>query len=94
MGAFRVTRFLRRHYREDVSIARQPQPGQIPAVELPEGIEQYEGQWVAVLRGKIVASAQTDRELARKLRLLGSDGQEAVMRFVRPPMSGYIIGVG
>lgn len=94
MGVFRVTRFLKRNYRESVPIAYRPQPNQIPPVELPLGIEQYEGEWVAVFQGRVLASAPTDRELAHKLRELGPDGQEAVMRFVRPPMGGYVIGVG
>ncbi len=93
MGSASLFRFVQRLYRNDMPIARQP-GRQIPPVERPVGIEQYEGRWVAVLHGEVIASALDDRALARELRLLGPDAQDAVMQFVRPPVAGYIIGVG
>jgi hypothetical protein len=68
--------------------------GRIPPSPRPEGIEDHAGRWVAVADGKIVAAADSSRELAVRLKELGSLGQDAAMQFVRPPVAGYVIGVG
>ena len=75
-------------------LARQPQPGQVPPVKQPVGIERYEGLWVAILDDDVIAYAPTSRELATKLKGMGPRGQEATVRFVKPPVAGYVVGVG
>jgi hypothetical protein len=72
----------------------QRQPGdRIPPVPRPD-LAEYEGQWVAVLNGKVVAAASSSGGLAVELKKLGPAGRDAVMQFVPPPVSGYVIGAG
>jgi hypothetical protein len=85
---------LRWLYGKDVAISRRPEAGRVPPVARPAELQRYEGKWVALLDGKVLVSADTDVQLASKLRQLGPQGQEAVMHFIRPAMAGYVIGVG
>jgi hypothetical protein len=89
-----VARLLGRTYPDPVGISRSMPDGYIPPLRRPEGIEEYAGQWVAIAGGKVIVAAGSSRELAVKLRALGSEAQDAVMQYVRPPVAGYIIGVG
>ena len=89
-----VARMFGRTYPDHVGISRSVPDGYIPPLRRPEGIEEYAGQWVAIASGKVIAAAGSSRELAVELRALGGEGQDAVMQYVRPPVAGYIIGVG
>lgn len=64
-----------------------------PVVRLPE-LDQYEGQWVATKHGRVVAHATSSRELAKRVRELGADGEDAVAEFVAPPSATWVVGVG
>jgi hypothetical protein len=89
-----VARLLGRTYPGPVGISRSVPDGYIPPLRRPQGIEEYAGQWVAVAGGRVIVAASSSRELAVKLRALGGEAQDAVMQYVRPPVAGYIIGVG
>jgi hypothetical protein len=94
MRSSAIARLFRWRYREDVGIGRQPGQEQVPPAQRPQDLADYAGHWVALLRGNVIASADNDRELAQKLKNLGPDGENAVMQYVRPPVSGYVVGVG
>jgi hypothetical protein len=89
-----LAKILAPAYPEEMGIARSVPSGHIPPVPRPIGIEQYAGRWVAVANGVVVAAADTSRGLARELIELGPAAEDAVMQFVRPPVAGYVIGVG
>lgn len=63
-------------------------------VRVPEALRKYEGLWVAIADGEVVASAVTPRALVRAVRALGPVGATAVARFVPPPSDVIVIGVG
>jgi hypothetical protein len=94
MKAISMLRSLLPGYHDPVPLARRPANGRIPPLERPAALDAFEGQWVALLRGQVIESANTSSALASKLRSLGPDAQDAVMQFVRPPTAGYVIGVG
>jgi Family of unknown function (DUF5678) len=77
-----------------VAIARREPGDRVPPVPRPKNLDQYQNQWVAVLRGEVVAHGSSSGELAVELKKLGAQGQDAVMQYVRPPVSGYVVGVG
>lgn len=89
-----LAKLLGQTYPGSVGIARSRPEGYVPPMPRPEGIESYAGRWVAVAHGKVIAAADTSQELARAMRALGSEADDAAMQFVRPPVAGYIIGVG
>jgi len=78
----------------EVPIARRPVDGLIPPAHRPAALAGYEGRWVALLHGEVIASAENSRDLAAVLRSMGSHTQDSVMQYVRPPVSGYVVGVG
>ena len=95
MGSTRVLRWFRRPNDDgEVPIARRPVDGLIPPTHRPTALAGYEGLWVALLNGEVIASAETSRDLAAVLRSMGSQTQDSVMQYVRPPVSGYVVGVG
>jgi hypothetical protein len=64
-----------------------------PVRHLPE-LDKYEGKWVAVKDGAVVASAQTSRELVAELRRIGDAAEGAVAQFVPGPRQSFMVGVG
>ena len=87
-------RLFRLAYPGSMGIARRDPGDRIPPVPRPKTLDQYASQWVAILDGTVIASASSSGGLALELKKLGANGQDAVMQFVRPPVSGYVIGVG
>ena len=81
-------------YPRSVAIARREPGDRIPPVPRPKNLDQYQNEWVAVIGGEVVAHASSSGELAVELKKLGPQGQDAVMQYVRPPVSGYVVGVG
>jgi hypothetical protein len=57
-------------------------------------LDDYEGQWVAVKGGRIVASAATSRDLVLRLRELGDASVGAVIQHVLPPSDAALVGLG
>ena len=67
----------------------------IAPVPRPSKLDEFEGMWVAVANGEVVAVGRTSDELA--LRLLAVDvrrSRDAVVEYVRPGSDAYIVGVG
>jgi hypothetical protein len=64
-----------------------------PERRLPD-LDQWEGLWVAVKDGKVIAAASTSRELVPELHKLGERGRGAVAQYVPRPSDKIIIGVG
>jgi hypothetical protein len=89
-----VRRFVRRTYAGPMGIARRPPKSRLAPQHGPDILSQYRGQWVALVGDQVVAHAESSKQLASQLKALGTEGQEAVMQFVRPPVAGYVIGVG
>jgi hypothetical protein len=95
MGHHRTMgRLLRSAYAGRMGIARRQPGDRIPPVPRPKNLDQYANEWVAILDGGVVAHASSSGALALELKKLGVYGQDAVMQYVRPPVSGYVIGVG
>jgi hypothetical protein len=67
---------------------------EIEPVPLPAGLEQWEGLWVAVKDGDVVAAAHNSRDLVVEVRKLGAAGERAVAQFVPPRSEEIVIGVG
>jgi len=61
---------------------------------LPPSLKGWEGKWVAIKDGEVIAAAHNARELVPKLHELGPEGEGAVARYVPPPSDTIVIGVG
>jgi hypothetical protein len=81
-----------RHYRIGMSVSRRAAPGQA----LPRSPEllRWEGNWVAVRDGSVVAAAGTSLELVHELALLGPKARGAVVQKVPRPTDEIIVGMG
>jgi hypothetical protein len=81
-------------YGDEMGFARRPPDSGAP-VARPDAFDDYAGQWIAVKAGRVVAAANTSSELAFALHNLGSrDAAGAVMRYVAPPSSVVMVGLG
>ena len=54
----------------------------------------WEGHWVALKDGEVIAAAHNPRELAATLHRMGPEALGPVARFVPPPSDVIVIGVG
>jgi hypothetical protein len=68
--------------------------GELEAAPRPPELEKYVGQWVAIKGGRVVASAQTAVGLVDEVKALGDEGIDAVVEYVSPPSSSWMVGVG
>ena len=57
-------------------------------------LDQWEGLWVAVKDGVVIAAAHSSRDLVPELRKMGVKGEGAVAQFVTPRSGTIMIGVG
>lgn len=64
-----------------------------PERRLPD-LDRWEGLWIAVKDGQVIAAAPTSRELVPELHKLGERGRGAVAQYVPRPSDKIIIGVG
>ena len=91
---FRLWWSLLNHgYRAPVSTSDSPQ--RVAALPRPDGLDMYDGMWVAVADGEVVAAAETSHKLA--LELHGMDHRkrrQVVIEYVRPTTDSYIVGAG
>lgn len=60
----------------------------------PSELQKYVGLWVAVKDGKVIAAAETSRDLVHSVRKLGSRGEGAVAQRVPKPSNSSLVGVG
>ncbi len=80
-------------YGDPVGIARRAT--RVPPIRRPTGLERYAGMWVLVLDGEVVAAEKTSRDLAYRLHQMDHVKRgRAVMEYVRPTSSAYIVGAG
>lgn len=66
---------------------------QEPERRLPV-LDDWEGYWVAVKDGDVIAAAHSSRELVRQLVEMGPRAQDAIAQFVPPRSDTIVIGVG
>jgi hypothetical protein len=69
-------------------------PPKVEPERLPESIKGWEGHWVALKDGKVVAAALNPHELVYKLQEMGSTAEGAVARYVPHRSDVIVIGVG
>lgn len=81
-----------RNYGHGMGLARSGGP--LAPVRRPADLDNFEGKWVAVRDGEVIAVADTSRALVYEVRKLGSWGEGAVAQFVSPPESSFMVGVG
>ena len=63
-------------------------------VRRPAALDGWEGCWVALKDGKVIAAAGSSRELVPKLIDMGDTARGAVAQFVPKPSNTIVIGVG
>lgn len=85
----KLTRSLRAIFRGTYS--RQVVDKLTP-VPYPQELYGLEGKWVAVRDGKVVAAAETSRQLVARMREQHIVG--ARVQYVAPPEDGYKVGLG
>lgn len=71
-----------------------PEPREVEPERLPEAIKGWEGHWVALRDGKVVAAAHNPHELVAKIHEMGPAADGAVARYVPHRSDSIIIGVG
>lgn len=80
-------------YAARVGIARRGGPK--PPVPPPADLAQHQGRWVAVRDGKVVAVADTPKQLVYEMsKLSPADREEAVMQKAHAPSGAVVIGMG
>jgi len=57
-------------------------------------LEGWEGKWVAVKDGEVIAAAHNSRDLVPELVAMGERGRGAVAQYVPPESEVIVIGVG
>jgi hypothetical protein len=68
---------------------------QVAPLPRPAMLDRFEGMWVAVAGGEVVAAAETSHQLALQLHEMDHrKRQNVVVEFVRPTTDSYIVGVG
>jgi hypothetical protein len=68
----------------------------VTPVPRPHALDEFEGHWVAVADGEVVAAGDTSDQLALRLLELQDERKRrnAVVEYVRPGSDAYIVGVG
>lgn len=91
-----VRRWLRSAvHRYGATVAGQQVPHRVAPVPRPEGLDRFEGLWVAVLDDEVVAAEATSHSLALKLHDMDhTKRRRVVVEYVRPKSESYIVGVG
>lgn len=79
-------------YRRGMGIARSNPP--VEPVPRPPELDNFVGKWVAIKEGRVVAAADSSRALVDEVHKLGEHGLGAVVQFVAPPSTSFMVGVG
>lgn len=83
---------LRNGYRAHVA---EPRRRPVPPLPRPAQLDRFDGMWVAVADGKVVAAADTSHHLALKLHDMDHrKRRRVVIEYVRPTTDSYIVGTG
>jgi hypothetical protein len=84
---WRVAR--RKGYRHGMAQSRRVEPER-----LPEAIKGWEGHWVALKDGEVVAAALNPHELVRMIHEMGPAAEGAIARYVPHRSELIVIGAG
>jgi hypothetical protein len=76
-----------------MGLARQPEL-RVHAEMRPPDLDRFEGCWVAVKDGKVLAAADTSRALAYEVRKLADRGRGAIAQYVPPEATSLTVGAG
>jgi hypothetical protein len=79
----------RNGYRHGMSRPRKVEPER-----LPDAIKGWEGHWVALKDGEVVAAALDPHELIYKVHEMGPAAEGAIARYVPHHSELIVIGVG
>jgi hypothetical protein len=79
-------------YLGDVGVARRS--NRVDPVPRPEVLDEYQGEWVALLEGQVIAHSVSSREVVRQLKRLGSRGEDAVLMRSAAPSDALAVGLG
>ena len=82
----------RKPYLDDMGVARRS--GRITPVPRPTVLDNYPGEWVALLNDKVIAHSPSSREVVRQLRLLGPEAEDAVLMHAADPQDALAVGLG
>lgn len=88
--AQRVAALLR--YRRGMGVARRHM--HVTPVPRPAALNEYPGEWVAVLDGVVIAHSPSSREVVRQLNQLGSSAREAVLHRSAVASEAVAVGLG
>lgn len=70
-----------------------PMRPRVAPIPRPEGLDRYEGMWVAVIDGEVADAAHTSHQLALQLHKMDHRRRErVVIEYVRPTGDAYIVG--
>lgn len=75
-----------------MGIARSNPP--VEPIPRPPELDDFVGKWVAIKDGHVVAVAESSRALVYEVHKLGDRGRGAVVQFVAPPSTSFMVGVG
>jgi hypothetical protein len=90
-----VPRFWRAATRYAAAMTPEAARRVVQPLPRPKGLDQYEGLWVAVLDGDVVAAEETSHALALKIHAMDHRRRREIsVEFVRPRSDSYIVGVG
>ena len=81
-----------RPYLDDMGLARRS--GRINPVRRPSVLDQYPGEWVALLDDQVIAHSPSSREVVRQLKKYGSQADEAVLMKAASPRDALAVGLG
>lgn len=79
-------------YRRGMGRRRPPVPVE-PERRLAD-LDRWEGMWIAVKDGEVIAAAYNSRDLVPELHKLGQKGKGAVAQYVPRRDDAIVIGVG
>jgi len=66
----------------------------VEPVPRPAVLDEYQGEWVAVLDGQVVAHSISSREVVRQLKRLGESAEDAVLMRSAAPTDALAVGLG
>jgi hypothetical protein len=79
-------------YRDDMGVARRS--SRVKTVPRPGVLDAYQGEWVALLDGEVIAHSVSSREVVRQLKKMGAAGEDAVLMRSAAPTDALAVGLG
>jgi hypothetical protein len=76
-------------------MVERPSTRRVAPEPRPAELDGFDGKWVAVAGGVVIAAADTSHNLALQLHQMDHRRRErVVVEYVRPASDSYIVGVG